>query len=209
MTAIKICGLTNIKDAVDSVNLGADFIGFVFAESPRRASINVVKDICREVGTQVKTVGVFTEESDEIIKIIDNCNLNYAQLHGNQSESFAQKIGSERIIRVLRIKDKESLSLLSDYKEYKYLLLDTYKKGQPGGTGETFNWNQAVQAIKKTDKPLILSGGLLPANIADAIKTVKPFAVDISSGVEKYPGKKDYSKIKELIENVRKTDFAS
>ena len=208
MTLVKICGITNIEDALEAVDAGADFLGFVFAPSPRRADVGRVKHIQQIVTGRVKTVGVFTDESDEVLKIIDECRLTYAQLHGGQSEDFARLIGADKVIRVVRVRDESSLDELSNHIEAAYYLLDTYKKGLPGGTGETFNWELAVRA-RNLSKPMFLSGGLTPDNIEAAIKTVRPFAVDVSSGVEKCPGKKDYSKIKELIDYVRETDIAS
>lgn len=244
MTLVKICGITNIEDAIASIDAGADFLGFIFAESPRRVEIGTIKEIlyaltqhaeqgrsmrqnltapfdgAQDAGknmtqnsensrTQntVKTVGVFTEESDDVIRVMDECKLDYAQLHGDQSEDFALKIGIDRVIRVARVKDQESIAGLANRKAA-YYLLDTYKKGQAGGTGETFSWDLALCA-KSLGKPIFLSGGLKPDNISDAIKIVRPYAVDISSGVEITPGKKDHNKIKELIENVRAADNAS
>jgi phosphoribosylanthranilate isomerase len=209
MTLVKICGITNIEDAVAAVEYGADMLGFIFAESPRRADVRTVHEILKHHKiSRLKTVGVFTEESDEVIRIIDECGLNYAQLHGGQSEDFASKIGADRVIRVARVKDESSLASLANHTHAAYYLLDTYKKGQAGGTGETFDWKLAVKA-KSLGKPIILSGGLRPENIAEAIKRVRPYTVDISSGVEICPGKKDHNKIKELIENVRAADNAS
>lgn len=208
MTLIKVCGITNIQDAMEAVNMGADFLGYIFADSPRKADIATVMQVQSAIAGRVKTVGVFTAESDEVFKIIDNCKLDYVQLHGGQSEEFAERIGADKVIRVLRVKDAGSLDLLSDYKAAAYYLLDTYKKGISGGTGETFNWDLAIKA-KEYGKPVFLSGGLTPDNIAEAIRMVQPFAVDVSSGVELCPGKKDYSKMKELIDHVREADIAS
>lgn len=252
MTLVKICGITNIEDAIASIDAGADFLGFIFAESPRKVEIGTIKEIldaltqhaeqgrsmrldftapfdeAQDAGknitqdpgnnitlnagnsrTQntVKTVGVFTEESNEALRVMDECGLDYAQLHGDQSEDFAQKIGIDWVIRVARVKDQESIAGLAN-RQAAYYLLDTYKKGQAGGTGETFSWDLALRA-KDFGKPIFLSGGLKPDNISDAIKIVRPYAVDISSGVEIAPGKKDHNKIKELIENVRSADNAS
>lgn len=208
MTCIKICGITNVEDAIEAVNLGANMLGFVFAESPRQADVRTVKHIHRIIGGDVKTVGVFTEESDDVLRIMDECVLTHAQLHGNQSEEFARRIGAERVIRVARVKDKDSVDALADYNEAAFYLLDTYKKGVAGGTGEVFNWELAAYA-KSLGKPLILSGGLSPDNIFGAIRTVRPFAVDVSSGVELSPGKKDQLRIKEFIYHVREADDAS
>lgn len=201
MTLIKICGITSIADAIDCVNLGVNMLGFVFADSPRRADVDTVKHIIRIVGGDAKTVGVFTEESDEVISIMNHCELDYAQLHGGQSEEFAQKLGERRVIRAVRIKNEWSLENLAQFKHASYYLLDTYRPGMPGGTGETFDWELAVRA-KEFGKPVIVSGGLNPENAARAIDLVQPYAVDAASGVEKQPGVKDIIKVKELVENV-------
>ena len=208
MTLVKICGITNIEDALACVNYGANMLGFVFAESPRKANVQTVKHINRILGGDVKTVGVFTEESDEVLSIIDECNLTYVQLHGKQSEDFASRIGAGKVIRATRVRDECSVAALASYQEAAFYLLDTYKEGVAGGTGETFDWNLAIRA-KELGKPLILSGGLNPDNIIEAIKTVRPFAVDASSSLEQSPGRKDHLKIKEFIDHVREADSIS
>lgn len=205
MTLVKICGITNVEDAVECVRLGANMLGFVFADSPRRVDIDTVKHIDRVVGSDVKTVGVFTEETEEIVSIIRECRLTYAQLHGGQSEEFARKLGAGCVIRVARVENDNSIDALLQYENAAFFLLDTYSKDAAGGTGKTFDWNLALRA-KSLGKPLILSGGLNPNNVAEAIRVVRPFAVDVSSGVETCPGKKDPAKVKEFISNVRKAD---
>lgn len=205
MTLVKICGITNIEDAVECVRLGANMLGFVFAESPRQVDADTVRHINRIIGCDVRTVGVFTEEAEDAISIVNECDLTYAQLHGGQSEEFARRLGSDRVIRVARVQDESSVDALAQYETAAFYLLDTYKKGVAGGTGETFDWQLAVRA-KSLGKPVILSGGLNPDNVAEAVRTVQPFAVDVSSGVEQRPGKKDLTKVKEFIDNVRKAD---
>jgi len=205
VTLIKICGITNIEDAIECVRLGANMLGFVFADSPRRADVETVKHINRIIGGDAKTVGVFTEETDEVISIMNECDLTYAQLHGGQSEEFAQRLGAHRVIRAVRIKNEWSLENLAGFTHAAFYLLDTYKMGVAGGTGETFDWELAVRA-KSIGKPVLLSGGLNPENVTEAIRVVQPFAVDVSSGVEDQPGKKDLAKVKEFINNVRNAD---
>jgi len=205
MTLVKICGITNIEDAVECVRLGANMLGFIFAESPRRVDVDTVKHINRIIGGDARTVGVFTEDSDEVISIFRGCDLTYAQLHGGQSEDLARMLGTGSVIRVARVENHASIDALSQYEAAAFYLLDTYKKGVPGGTGETFDWQLALRA-KSLGRPLILSGGLNPDNVAEAVSTVHPYAVDVSSGVEQSPGKKDLTKVKEFIDNVRKAD---
>lgn len=208
MTFVKICGITNIEDALAAVSSGANLLGFVFAESPRQVEANTVRSIQRMLGGDVKTVGVFTDESDDVLSIIDKCTLTYAQLHGGQSEDFARRIGAERVIRAVRVRNENSIKRLAEFTAAAYYLLDTYKPGIAGGTGEVFDWDLAVRA-KSLGKPVFLSGGLTPENAREAIKTVRPFGVDVSSGVEVSPGKKDHAKIKEFIDHVREADNAS
>lgn len=208
MTLVKICGITNLDDALAAVRLGTDFLGFIFTESPRRVEPNVVAGIVRELNRRVKTVAVMTEESDELLSVINECGLDYVQLHGNQSEKFAARIGAERVIRVARVKDEESVDALAHYQNCAFYLLDTYKKGMAGGTGETFNWALAARAMN-LGKPVILSGGLKPENAGEAVRMVRPYALDVSSGVEISPGIKDHKRIEELIDNVRQADSIS
>lgn len=205
MTLVKVCGITNVDDAVAAVRLGGNMLGFVFAESPRKADEEVVTHISRIVGGDVKTVGVFVEESDDVLRIVEDCHLDYAQLHGGQSEEFAARLGSERVIRAVRVKTQQTIENLCQFEEAAFYLLDTYREGAPGGTGETFDWSLAASA-KKHNKPIILAGGLTPENVAEAIRQVRPFAVDVSSGVEREPGIKDHKKIEEFIANVKRAD---
>ncbi len=208
MTIIKICGITSVEDALAAAGSGANLLGFVFADSPRQAEPATVKHITRILGGDVKTVGVFTEESDDVARLMDELDLTYAQLHGGQTEEFAQRIGAERVIRAVRIRNEGSLNLLSDFQQAAFYLLDTYRPGIAGGTGEVFDWSIAARA-KTYGKPVFLSGGLTPENVMDAIAAVRPFAIDASSGLEESPGRKDHKKIKEFIANVRKADAAS
>lgn len=208
MTFIKVCGITGIEDALAAVELGANLLGFIFAESPRRAETATVRHIRRVLSGDVRTVGVFTEESESILRLMDECELDYAQLHGGQSDGFARRIGAQRVIRVARVRDESSVKALAAFAEAAYYLLDTYREGTLGGTGQVFDWGLAVRA-KTLGKPLFLSGGLDPANVGEAVRAVRPFAVDVSSGVETSPGRKDYDKVKEFIANVREADIAS
>ena len=205
MTLVKICGITSVEDALAAASLAASFIGFVFAESPRKAHVSTVKHICRILGGDAKTVGVFTDESDDVLRTIDECKLTFAQLHGGQSEEFAERIGAGRVIRAVRVKNERTIGILGTFTQAAYYLLDTYREGIAGGTGETFDWDVAVKA-KSLGKPVFLSGGLSPENVSEAVRAVRPFAVDASSGLEVSPGAKDHQKIKEFIDNVREAD---
>lgn len=208
MTLVKICGITSVEDAVEAVRLGVNMLGFVFAESPRRVNISTVKSIERMVGANVRTVGVFTEETDEVLRAMDECSLAYAQLHGGQSEEFAHRIGADRVIRAARVRRAEDIAALSQHPCAAFYLLDAYSEKRMGGTGEPFDWSLAA-APRSLGRPVILAGGLNPGNVAEAIRAAAPDAVDVSSGVESSPGKKDINKMREFIDNVRTADSGS
>ncbi len=208
MTLVKICGITSVEDALACHEFGADMIGFVFADSPRQAAPTTVKHIQRIIGGDVKTVGVFTEESDDVVRLFHECELTYAQLHGGQSEEFARRLGADRVIRVVRVRGEESLNDLDRFENAAFLLFDTYRVGIPGGTGETFDWS-LLSNTELIPKRFILSGGLEPGNVGAALKAVSPLVVDVASGVEASPGVKDHLKVKEFIENVRAHDRSS
>ncbi|HPP74889.1 MAG TPA: phosphoribosylanthranilate isomerase [Armatimonadota bacterium] len=204
-TRVKICGITNLEDALAACEFGADAIGFVFAKSPRQISAEAAGDIADHLPPFTKTVGVFTNDDQEVIRAADWVPLDLIQLHGEQSDHFADLIGAGRVIRAIRIRDEESLKQFERWKSGAAYLLDTWASDKMGGTGGTFNWEIAKKA-KDYGKPVILAGGLTPENVADAIRAVRPYAVDVSSGVEISPGKKDIRKIKEFIDNVRSAD---
>lgn len=209
ITRIKICGITNLEDAVNAVDLGADALGFVFAESPRRVSLDRANEIISQVPPFVLRVGVFVNENESLVKeIIDLCNLDAAQFHGDESRDYCLRFKKTcRVIKAFRVKDKNSLDLLPEYDVDAYLL-DTYVDNRAGGTGVSFDWGLALHA-KAFGRPLILSGGLRPETVSQAIKKVKPYAVDISSGVEKSPGKKDYDLMKKFIEAIKEESYVT
>jgi len=200
---VKICGITNLTDARAAVRLGADALGFIFAPSPRRIAPQTAREIIRALPPFVKTVGVFVDEAPAAIqKVIDDSGLDLVQLHGDESPAQCYEL-MPYTIKALRIKDESSLQAGQLYHgKVRALLLDTYSKEKVGGTGKTFDWELAIQ-IKKQGTPIILSGGLGPANIAAAIRTVRPCAVDVNSGVEAHPGKKSPRLIGDLMEKVR------
>jgi phosphoribosylanthranilate isomerase len=208
-TKVKICGITNEKDAVWTANLGADFIGLNFYKgSERKVSLDMAQKIVNEIPPFIKTVGVFVDEDLKIIKrIVTKCRLNMVQLHGNELPEYCAQVraiqAELKIIRAFRIQDESSLEQIREYDSVSdYYLLDAYVPGQPGGTGQTFNWELAVKA-KDIGKPVFLSGGLTPDNVREAVDKVKPFAVDVASGVEKTTRRKDYQKMKDFIQKVR------
>lgn len=206
MTKIKICGITNKEDALWAINLKVDALGFVFAESPRRVGPEIVKKIVRLLPPFISSVGVFVnEDKDRVKEIAKSCRLTALQFHGEESPSYCQGF-AQKVIKAFRIKDKSVLEEITRYQgKVDGCLLDTYSPLTQGGTGTTFDWPVAKE-IKKLGLPIILSGGLNAKNIRKAITTVRPYAVDVSSGVEKRPGKKDLRKLGDFVRTVRETD---
>ena len=203
---VKICGITETEDAIRAVELGADALGFIFAPSPRRISMEKTRLIINAIPPFIKTVGVFVdEEAGKIREHITYCGLDLVQLHGNESSAFCRGL-MPYTIKVFRIQEDANLPIVRDYRNSaRAFLLDTYAKDKAGGTGRTFDWQLAVK-VKECGIPLILSGGLSPDNIAEAIRQVRPYAVDVNSGVEERPGKKDYGLMKQLMEKVGKAE---
>jgi phosphoribosylanthranilate isomerase len=202
MIWIKICGITRIEDARSAIKAGADAIGFVFAESPRKVTIKQAKTIITHLPKKVTKVGVFVNEDPQVVrKIADECALDMVQFHGEETPEYCMQFRGPKlkIIKAFRISKK--IPCIHRYK-VDFYLLDTFVKNIQGGTGKTFNWDLAILA-KKQGVPIILSGGLNENNIKDAIRKVKPFGVDVSSGVESLPGKKVASKIQKFIELAR------
>ncbi|MCD6232454.1 phosphoribosylanthranilate isomerase [Candidatus Aerophobetes bacterium] len=205
MTKIKICGITNERDALGAVNLGVDALGFIFAESPRRVSPQKVKKIVSLLPPFISLVGVFVnEDKKKVEEIARYCSLTHLQFHGEESPSYCQQF-KERVIKAFRMKGEETLREISQYKGVSAYLLDTYSLKKRGGTGELFDWKLA-QKVKKRGVPIILAGGLNSENVDKAIAKVRPYAVDTSSGVERKEGEKDFQKMREFVRRVRKQD---
>ena len=203
MTKIKICGITNYDDAMAAVDAGADALGFIFAKSPRQVEPEQARDIIMKLPPFVKTVGVFVNEDNKRInELINYCGIDNVQLHGDENPETC-KMFMPRSIKALKIKDESSIEQCDRYNEtVKAFLLDTYSKTAEGGTGKTFNWDLALK-VKKLGIPIILAGGISPSNINEAIEKVKPYAIDLSSGVEERPGKKDHALIKNFFEKLK------
>ena len=202
MGMVKICGITNLDDAFAAIEYGANALGFIFhSESPRAITPDTAKKIISELPPFVVTVGVFVNRNKtEVCKIASNTGVNIIQLHG--SESPDDYVSCRKVIKALRIKDITDLKAINNYKSASAILLDTYTKDNVGGTGQIFNWEIAVEA--KNFSRIILAGGLTPENIEEAVKIVRPYGVDVASGVEgTQPGKKDHNKLKLFIERAR------
>ena len=199
---IKICGITNVDDAMAAVEFGADALGFVFFRgSPRYISPGDAASIIRKLPSFVITIGVFVDEKpEETEKIITSTCIDIIQLHGDEPPAMCAF--SRRIIKAIRVKSLASLDPLVHYQDkVSAFVLDTFSPDSFGGTGLKFNWDIATYA--KQFGRIILSGGLTPDNIGEAIKQVQPYGVDVSSGVELKKGKKDHQKMRLFIERAK------
>jgi phosphoribosylanthranilate isomerase len=206
MVKVKICGITDPHDASVAVELGADSLGFIFAPSPRQVTPEEVRTIVITLPPFVKTVGVFIDEDLATIKqIIDFCGLDLVQLHGDESPEMCHEL-LPRSIKAFRVRDESSVSAIGTYQgSIKAVLFDSHSEEKRGGTGKTFDWNLAMKG-KEMGMPVILSGGLTPSNIQEAILSVKSYAVDVNSGVETSPGRKSLILMKKLMETIRQID---
>ena len=203
MIPTKICGITNLSDAQAAAVHGASAIGFIFYEKSSRAiSIEDAKFISGHLSNDISKVGVFVNHDKAFIEeAIRSLSLKIIQLHGDETPGFCNQFDVP-VFKAVRIKNEASLSVMDQYNVAGFLL-DTFSNKQYGGTGETFDWSLLNEQI---DTPIILSGGLNPDNILDAIDSVNPAAIDVNSGVELSPGKKDHQKINLLFENLKNTN---
>lgn len=197
-TIVKICGITNTADALAAASAGADAIGLMFYEkSPRNLTLPAAAEIARALPPYIIKVGVFVNPAEEfVLRAVGECGLNIAQFHGDETPEFCS-LFPVMVLKAFRIRDAESLKPLPSYPTDAWLL-DAYSPDKPGGTGERFNWDLAIEA-QNLGKPIFLAGGLTPKNVAEAIRQVRPYAVDVSSGVESSPGRKDHAKVTAFI----------
>ncbi|MFM2294233.1 MAG: hypothetical protein RLZZ350_646 [Verrucomicrobiota bacterium] len=199
---VKICGLTSVVDAVVAAEAGADLVGLMFYEkSPRAISVATAVEISLALSPFVLRVGVFVNPEPELVmRAIGECGLSMLQFHGDETPEFCAQFGVMSM-KAVRVRDETSLVELENYSTEAFLL-DAHSASGFGGTGEKFNWELAV-AAKKFGRPIFLAGGLTPDNVASAVRQVQPFGVDVSSGVESVPGKKDAAKVRAFIAAVR------
>ncbi len=205
MVKIKICGITNVQDARVAVAAGADALGFVmYRESPRHAEPAAVRSIVAELPPFVLPIGVFVNEDPVVVRnLMDNCGLALAQLHGDESASYCETLGRP-VLKALRLKDRGSFLALAEFQgraTVRGFVIDAFSEHAYGGTGTTVDWALAKEAARAV--PVLLAGGLTPSNVSEAIQTVRPYGVDVSSGVEERPGKKDAAKVRAFIEAAR------
>lgn len=203
MVKVKVCGITNLEDARLACGFGADALGFIFyKKSPRCVSSVAAKSIIDSLPPFVGTVGVFVNALlSEINQILKTVPIKLIQLHGDESWDYCRQIPLP-VLKVFRVKNGFDLSIIKKYKTSGFLL-DTYHDQSYGGTGKTFNWNIAKEAKKYG--PIVVSGGLNSRNVRETVEFVHPYAVDVCSGVEAEPGKKDSEKLKAFFQEVRKT----
>lgn len=196
---VKICGITNLEDAKVAVEAGADALGFIFYEaSPRFVTLEAAAKITRALPPYVVKVGVFVNAAPGlVVQAATECGLNLLQFHGSEPPDYCGQFGLMSM-KAFRVRDEASLEALSDYATDAFLL-DTYSADKLGGTGEAFNWDLAIQA-KQSGRPIFLAGGLTPENVGEAVRRVQPYAVDVSSGVEAQPGRKDHVKVRAFIQ---------
>jgi len=203
VTQIKICGITTEKDAAFVAGCGADAVGFIFhPKSPRYVTPEAVKQIIKKLPTDITTVGVFVDLNPLQVKdIVAFCGLDMVQLHGAESPAYCGRFPSSQVIKACALTEEADVEHLGAY-PVRAILVDAYDPVRHGGTGERANW--ALAAKVKETHPLILAGGLSLANIQEAIEHCSPHAVDVNSGVEHSPGRKDHHKVKEIIDLVGK-----
>jgi phosphoribosylanthranilate isomerase len=191
---VKICGITNQADGMVAAEAGADALGFVFySQSPRGISVEAAAAVTRQLPPFIMRVGVFVNAPEDlVVQAIRECGLSLLQFHGDESPEYCLRFGLMSM-KAFRIRDATSLQALHSYGTDAWLL-DAYSPGKPGGTGETFNWDLALEA-RRWGRPIFLAGGLTPENVSEAVRRAKPYGVDVSSGVEAAPGRKDPAKV--------------
>ncbi|MHB1399489.1 MAG: phosphoribosylanthranilate isomerase [Trichloromonadaceae bacterium] len=201
MLRVKICGITDVEDALQACACGADALGLVFyPRSPRCVTPEQARAIIQALPPLVTTVGLFVnEEPQRIRQLADDCGLDVIQVHGDEGPD-ACDFAPRRSIKALRVKDAASLVGHEEFRT-SALLLDAWVAGAYGGTGESFNWELAAGIA--CQRPVILAGGLTPENVAAAVNAVRPYGVDVSSGVESAPGRKDPAKVAAFIRNAK------
>jgi phosphoribosylanthranilate isomerase len=201
MVRVKICGITNLEDALKAIEYGADALGFVFyRKSPRQITPEAAREIVRELPPFVTTVGVFVdEEPKNVERVLEYARIDAAQFHGEEPPEACQ---IERpVIKAIRVREPKDVERMKDYNVSGFLL-DAYLPDMPGGTGRKFNWEYAIEA-KKFNRPVILAGGLTAESVEEAILQVQPYGVDVSSSVEREKGKKDHDKLRLFIQRAK------
>lgn len=200
---VKICGITSVDDAIAVVHAGADALGLVFyAASPRAVSLELARKISLAAGPFVSVTGLFVDADPEFVhSVLNQVPLQLLQFHGDETEVYCESF-KRPYMKAIRMRPGLDVSAtISAYPSASGILLDAYRPGVPGGTGETFDWARVPQGLST---PLVLAGGLTPANVTEAITATRVYGVDVSGGVESVPGKKDHIKLTAFISNARR-----
>jgi len=209
VTRVKICGITNERDAAQAVSLEAWALGLIFfPQSPRACPLDVAEDLGQSLRRKVELVGVFVNAPlDEVAATADLCSLSVLQLHGEEGPIYcaeaARRTGC-RVMKAQRVEDAAAVQSLRAYRNVDFHLLDAHVPDLPGGTGQTFDWQ--LSSLRRSPIPLVLSGGLTPENVAGAVQAVRPYAVDSASGTEASPGVKDPGRVTEFFSAVQAAD---
>lgn len=204
-TRVKFCGITNAEDALAAVQAGADAVGFVFcAGSPRAVTISRVSDICRLLPPFVARVGLFLDPKPEQVgAVLDALHLDLLQFHGAERAEFCSSF-QVPYMKAVGVRDNDSLEdEIRRHAGAAALLFDSHGPGAAGGTGQTFDWQLLPRGLSR---PIVLAGGLNAGNVAEAVRKVRPYAVDVSSGVESAPGRKDADLMKRFVAEVKGAD---
>jgi phosphoribosylanthranilate isomerase len=203
MTRVKICGITNIEDARWAAKCGADAIGFVFAESGRRIAPEAAGEIMREMGPFLTGVGVFVDAPvEEVRRALHVSGCTVAQLHGDETQEQIEALAPYPVVKAIRVRGEAAPHVLAQYRAARAILLDTYAEGRMGGTGQRFDLSIASELVSGGWR-VIVAGGLTPENVGEVISAVRPYGVDVSTGVEAAPGRKDPDKVARFIAAVR------
>jgi phosphoribosylanthranilate isomerase len=199
---VKICGITSAEDALAAVDAGADALGFMFyAPSPRCVTGEVAARIIHQLPPFVAKVGVFVNPTaEEVRQAMADCGLDTLQFHGEEPPEFCRQFGL-KALKAFRVQGPDTLKALPHYSDLTWLL-DSFVAGTRGGTGNSFNWDLAAQVVRMGGR-VILAGGLTPENAAEAVRKVRPYALDVSSGVESMPGRKEAAKVRAFIAAAR------
>jgi phosphoribosylanthranilate isomerase len=199
MVKAKVCGITTPEDALTAANSGADAVGLVFAESPRKLSVEQAREVANTLPDGVLRVGVFVdEEPEEVLRVVREVGLDYAQLHGDESPETVTFLRGEgvKVIKALRVRGAGSLAAMDKY-EADLFLLDAWSEKARGGTGERFDWEVAKSYGGRGN--ILVSGGLTPENVREAIRFFEPYGVDASSSLEDAPGKKNGERVRRFV----------
>jgi len=204
MVRVKICGITNLKDALAAADAGADALGFVFYKnSPRYVTPIKAKNIIKQLPGEIIKVGVFVDAAERTIRRIAKlCRLDMLQFHGSESPEFCHRFSEYGVIKAFRVKDRVELKNILGYKTFAYLF-DTFVKSRPGGTGKKFDWDLIKHTVVDLKRTIFLSGGLTDKDVKEAMRSVHPDWLDVSSSVEIRPGRKDCAKVRQFMESVK------